>query len=80
MERGTAATRLQAFRHARKWPRECRGGIPCREPPATNGRARMALLKTLKEFMEMPPYGHVPEWLWSGLQIQPIFVFDQRTF
>ena len=28
----------------------------------------MALLKALKEFMEMPPYGHVPEWLWSGLQ------------
>jgi hypothetical protein len=28
----------------------------------------MALPKALKEFMEMPPYGHVAEWLRSGLQ------------
>jgi hypothetical protein len=40
----------------------------------------MALPKALKEFMEMPPYGHVAEWLRSGLQIQQISLSRQRPF
>jgi hypothetical protein len=40
----------------------------------------MALLKALKEFMEMPPYGHVPEWLWSGLQSHQFLLSFQRSF
>src|ERR1700730_3678008 len=39
-----------------------------RENRAARSRRRMALPKALKEFMEMPPYGHVAEWLRSGLQ------------
>jgi hypothetical protein len=57
-----------------------RGRISGRKPPATAGRTRMALLKALKEFMEMPPYGHVAEWLRSGLQSQMICVTYQSSF
>jgi hypothetical protein len=40
----------------------------------------MALPKALKEFMEMPPYGHVAEWLRSGLQIRTGCVIYQGAF
>jgi hypothetical protein len=40
----------------------------------------MALPKALKEFMEMPPNGHVAEWLRSGLQNQQIALSPQRPF
>ena len=39
-----------------------------RKDQPARSRRRMALPKALKEFMEMPPYGHVAEWLRSGLQ------------
>jgi len=47
---------------------------------AARSRRRMALPKALKEFMEMPPYGHVAEWLRSGLQNRTIRLIYQGAF
>ncbi len=64
----------QLARRRRDTPASGRVGFASGKPPGADGgakvahgRARRALLKGLKEFMEMP-FGHVADWLRSGLQ------------